>query len=63
MSRNVRWVVLMTIGGLATMTIVWVLTNSLGWGLVALLASGVVFNVLFGGHSHRGSDDRRRDPA
>lgn len=46
-SYRIRWTILMTLGGLATAAIVWLITDNIWWGLVGLLASGMVFNVLF----------------
>jgi hypothetical protein len=36
----------MTGGGLAISIVVWVLTGSVGWALIALLASGPVLNAI-----------------
>jgi hypothetical protein len=47
MSRNARWAIWMTIGGLVTAAVVWALTDSLQWGLVGLLGSSVIFNLLW----------------
>jgi hypothetical protein len=43
---KVLWALWMTGGGIATALVVWGLTDSLGWALVALLASGPVLNAL-----------------
>lgn len=43
---KVMWAVWMSGGGIASAVIVYLLTDSLGWALVALLASGVVLNML-----------------
>lgn len=47
MSHRTRWTILMTIGGLATAAVVWVITDNIWWGLVGLLGSGIVFNAIF----------------
>lgn len=47
MSYRTRWTILMTLGGLATAAVVWVITDSIWWGLVGLLGSGIVFNAIF----------------
>lgn len=47
MSYRTRWTILMTLGGLATAAIVWLITGNIWWGLVGLLVSGIVFNAIF----------------
>jgi hypothetical protein len=47
MNYRPRWTILMTIGGLASAAVVWAMTRNLWWGLVGLLASGMVFNAIF----------------
>lgn len=48
MSRRgkVLWTVWMAGGGIAAAAVTYVATTSLGWALVALLASGVVLNAV-----------------
>ncbi len=41
-----RWTLFMTGAGLATFGIVYLITANLGWALIALLLSGVVFNIV-----------------
>ena len=53
MNYRTRWTILMTIGGLATAAVVWAMTGNIWWGLVGLLASGMVFNAIFGGGNRR----------
>lgn len=43
---KVLWTVWMSGGGIATAVIVYALTDSLGWAVVGLLASGVVLNAI-----------------
>ncbi len=43
---KVLWAVWMTGGGIACFVIVYLLTESLGWAIVALLVSGVVLNAI-----------------
>jgi hypothetical protein len=43
---RVLWAVWMTGGGIAASLVVWALTESVVWALVALLASGPVLNAL-----------------
>jgi hypothetical protein len=52
MSYRTRWTILMTIGGLVTGSVVWAVTDSIWWGLVGLLGSGMVFNAIFNPGSH-----------
>jgi hypothetical protein len=46
MSRIVRWSVWMSLGGMATAAIVYVATGSVGWAIVGLVGSGIVFNAV-----------------
>ena len=43
---KVMWTVWMSGGGLATGAIVYIVTGSLGWALVGLVASGIVLNAI-----------------
>jgi hypothetical protein len=43
---KVLWTVWMSGGGLATAVIVYAATGSIGWAVVAILASGVVLNAI-----------------
>jgi hypothetical protein len=43
---KVLWTIWMAGGGLAIAAIVYAITDSLGWTIVALLASGVVLNTI-----------------
>lgn len=43
---KVRWAVWMTGGGIAASLVVWWLTDSVVWAIVALLASGPVLNTI-----------------
>jgi hypothetical protein len=43
---KVLWAVWMSGGGIATAVIVYVVTGSLGWALLGLLASGILLNVI-----------------
>jgi uncharacterized protein (DUF697 family) len=43
---KVLWAVWMTGGGIVAAAIVYALTNSVGWAVVGLLASGVVLNAI-----------------
>jgi hypothetical protein len=49
-SRDLRfkllWALWMGVGGVATAAVVYVLTDSFGWAVVALLASGPVLNMI-----------------
>lgn len=51
MSYRTRWTILITTGGLATAAIVWAITDNIWWGLVGLVAFGMVFNAIFGRRS------------
>ena len=42
------WAIWMTLGGFAVGAVVLVLTSSLWWALVGMLAAGVVFNAIAG---------------
>jgi hypothetical protein len=46
MSRNVRWSVWMTIGGLITAALVYAFTSSLGWAAIGLIGAGIGLNLL-----------------
>jgi hypothetical protein len=54
MSFKVKWALGMTLCGLLTATIVYVVTGSLGWSLVGLLGAGIVLNAI--AHPGRRSD-------
>jgi len=43
---QIAWATWMTGGGVATSIVVWALTGSVGWALIALLASGPVLNAV-----------------
>jgi ABC-type Fe3+-siderophore transport system permease subunit len=43
---KVLWTVWMAGGGLVTAVVVYAITGSVGWAVVALLASGVVLNAV-----------------
>jgi hypothetical protein len=43
---KVLWTIWMSGGGLTTGIVVYILTGSLGWAIVGLLASGVVLNAI-----------------
>ena len=43
---RIAWVLWMTGGGVAISIVVWVLTGSVGWALIAVLASGPVLNAV-----------------
>jgi hypothetical protein len=43
---KVLWAVWMSGGGIATAVVVYMVTGSLGWATIGLLASGVVLNAI-----------------
>ena len=43
---KIMWTVWMAGGGIAIAVIVYIVTSSIGWALVGLLASGVVLNTI-----------------
>ena len=46
LSRNVRWSLWMTLIGAVAAVTVYGVTASVGWALVALVASGMVLNAV-----------------
>lgn len=47
MTYRTRWTILITIGGLATVAVIWAITDNIWWGIVGLPAFGMVFNAIF----------------
>jgi hypothetical protein len=60
MSYRMRWTLSMTAVGLATALIVYVLTASVVWAVVGLLASGFVLNLFAEAVTNRASGKRAR---
>jgi hypothetical protein len=46
MRYRIRWSIWMTLAGATTAVLVYLLTESIGWAIVGLLASGVVLNAI-----------------
>ena len=51
MSYRAKWTIAMTILGLATALVVFMVTDNVGWTLAGLVGSGMVANALV---PHRG---------
>ena len=54
MTYRMRWTIGLTVFGVVVGVVVYLYTESIGWEIVGLLASGVVANALFATRNARG---------